>query len=413
MNRKQLIIILLAVGAFGYTGYQVSKLSERIQMIENKLGGSKKISCNEKDTINRVRRSVVRIVGGESEGSGFAIQKGGFILTNFHVIESEPSPKVILPGNIFETGEVIMADKDADLAVIKIKTDLPTLKFARLDWVHPAEELLAIGYPLGGELEGDSFVIRGSFARPAKDKKKSVQYILTDMTMIGGISGGPMVNICGEVVGINTSGLFLGGMGMAVSCDSIFEKCRNLSVSLDPLKDVQKMTFEPDKNPLEAVRCFYNYLKVRKMEKAFGQLSDNFVQGYSFEQWARGYRPMLDTSVIIIRPDRSVANRVYIKLSTKDLLEDEIVYKYFQGYWDVRKVDGRWLLWKPKIKEIKEPEREWFLDTEFIDEIEKFLKDQKLSDEYGPLMYGISQEPGNENLSLQELYNKAKEKEEK
>lgn len=408
MNKKQLIVILLAVGVFGYTGYQVSKLSNRIEKIEDKLGGSKKISCNEKDTVERVRRSVVRIVGGESEGSGFAIQKDGFILTNFHVVDTEPAPKVILPDNTFETGEVIMADKDADLAVIKIKRDLPTVKFARLGWVCPAEELLAIGYPLGGELSGESFVIRGAFSRNTKDKKNGVQYLLTDMTLISGISGGPMVNICGEVVGINTSGLFLGGMGIAISSDSILEKCRNLSALNNPLKDVKKMIFEPDKNPLEAVRCFYNYLKARRMEKAFGQLSDNFVQGYSFEQWARGYRPMLDTSVIIIRPDRSVANRVYIKLSTKDLLDDEIVYKYFQGYWDVRKVDGRWLLWKPKIKEVKEPEREWFLDTEFIDEIEKFLKDQNISDEYGPLMYGISKEPGNEYLSLQELYDKAK-----
>jgi len=409
-NLLKMFLAILLVGTFVYTGYEISRLSNRIQKIENKLGGPKKIACNERDTVEKVRRSVVRIVGGEGEGSGFAIQKGGFILTNFHVIASEPAPKVILPDNSFETGQVIMADKDADLAVIKIKKDLPAVKFARLDLICPAEEILAIGYPFGGGLPGESFVIRGSFSRSTKDKENGVQYLLTDMTMVSGISGGPMVNICGGVVGINTAGLFLGGMGMAVSSDSIIEKYRQMSVSKEPLKDVQKTVFEPNKNVLEAVRCFYNYLKARQMEKAFELLSENFVMGYSFEHWARGYQPLLDTTVGIIKPDKKIANRIYVKLSTKDLIDDEIVYKFFEGYWDVRQVNGKWLLWDPEIREIKDPEKEWFLDTELIEDIEKFVKKHKDAEEYKYEMYRISQEPGNEYLSLQELYDKAKEK---
>jgi hypothetical protein len=386
-------------------------LSCRIQRIENKLGGPKKIASNEKDTIDKVRLSVVRIIGGESEGSGFAIKKNGFILTNFHVIDAEPAPKIVLPDNTFETGEVIMTDKDADLAVIKIKKDLPVLKLTQMGCLYPAEELLAIGYPLGGELSGESFVVRGAFSRSANDKENKISYILTDMTMVSGISGGPMINICGEVVGINTSGLLLGGMGIAISSDSILERCQKMSESQDPLKGVHKITFEPNKNPLEAVRCFYNYLKARNMEKAFALLSDNFIRGYSFEQWAQGYRPMLDTSIITIKRDKKIANRICVKLSTKDLIEDEIVYKYFEGYWDVRQIDGKWLLWAPRIKEVKDPEEEWFRDTDRINEIDEFLKKRNEDlEKYKYDMYNIAQEPGNEELSLEELYNKAKEK---
>jgi len=406
----KVLISFIVVVVIGYMGYRIFALSERIQRVENKLGGSKRISCNEKDTVQRVRQSVVRIIGGEGEGSGFAINKGGFILTNFHVIDSEPAPKVVLPDNTFETGEVIMVDKDTDLAVIKIKKDLPVLKFARLASICPAEELLAIGYPLGGELSGESFVVRGAFSRSSKDKENGVQYLLTDMTMVSGISGGPMVNICGEVVGINTAGLVLGGMGIAVSSDSIFEKYQKMSTSKEPLKDVKKMTFEPNKNSLEAVRCFYNFLKSRKMEKAFELLSENFVMGYSFDYWARGYKPMLDTSVITIKSDKKIPHRILVKLSTKDLIEDEIVYKYFEGYWDVRQIDGKWLLWAPKIKEVKDPEKEWILDQDRISEIEEFVKKNKDAEEYKYDMYQIGQEPGNEDLSLQELCKKAKEK---
>jgi hypothetical protein len=411
MNKKQLIVAcILLAGIMAYTGYEIFRLSYRIEKIENKLGGSKKIACNERDTVEKVRRSVVRVVGGEGEGSGFAIRKGGFILTNFHVIASEPDPKVILPDNTFETGEVTMADKDADLAVIKIKKDIPAVKFARLSGMCPAEEVLAIGYPLGGELSGESFVIRGAFSRPAKDKENGLQYLLTDMTMISGISGGPMVNICGEVVGINTAGLFLGGLGIAVSSDSIIEKYKQMSASKDSLKDVKRTVFAPDKNALEAVRCFYNYLKARKLEKAFELLSQNFVMGYSFEHWARGYQPLLDTTIVIIRSNKDISNRIKVKLSTKDLVEDEIVYKYFEGYWDVRKIDGKWLLWDPEIREIKDPGKEWFLDTELIEDIEKFVKTHKDAEEYKYEIYRISQEPGNENLSLRELYDRAKVK---
>ena len=396
-------------GAFAYTGYEIYRLSNRIQKIENKLGGPKKIAYNERDTVEKVRRSVVRVVGGETEGSGFAIKKGGFILTNFHVIDSEPNPKVILPDNTFETARVIMADKDSDLAVIKIKKDLPAVSFARLGEMGPAEEVLAIGYPLGGSLPGESSVIRGSFSRSTKDKENGVQYLLTDMTMVPGISGGPMVNICGEVVGINTSGLLLGGMGVAISSDSIIEKCRQMSVSKDPLKDVQKIVFEPNKNALEAVRVFYNYLKARRLEKAFELLSDNFVKWHTFEYWAYGYRPLLDTTIVLIKPDKKITNRINVKLSTKDLIDDEIVYKYFEGYWDVRQVDGKWLLWEPRIREVKDPEQDWFIDQDIQKEIEEFAKTHEDFEKYRDEMYKTSQESGNDQLTLQELYDKAKE----
>ena len=393
-----------------YTCYEISRLANRIQKIENKLGGSGRIACNEKDTVEKVRRSVVRVVGGESEGSGFAINKGGLILTNFHVIESEPSPKIVLPDNTFETGQVVMADKDADLAVIKISKDLPVLKLARLDVISPAEEVFSIGYPLGGSLPGEASVTRGSFSRFIKDRKNGVLYLNTDMTFVSGVSGGPMVNISGEVVGINTAGLLLGGLGTAITSDSIREKCHQMIISKDPLKDVRKIIFEPNKNALETVRCFYNYLKARRLEKAFELLSDNFVKGYSFEHWARGYQPLLDTTIVLIKPDKKIANRINIKLSTKDLVDNEIVYKYFEGYWDVQQIDGKWLLWKPRIREVKDPDEDWAVDQDINKEIEEFAKTHKDFEKYRSEMYKIAIEPGNEKLDLQELYDRAKKR---
>lgn len=127
------------------------------------------------------------------------------------------------------------------------------------------------------------------------------------------MSGGPMVNISGEVVGVNAVGFVLGGMGMAISADSIREKWKKMAGSKDSLKDVQKIEFDPEKNPLEAVRAFYNYLKARKLEKAFTLLSKHFTKGYGFEQWVKGYAPLLDTSVVEIKPDKKIQNRIHVR----------------------------------------------------------------------------------------------------
>lgn len=356
----RILVFLLLLTGIGYAIFQINILNNRLEKIENKLGGPAKIECKEKDTVNKIRQSVVRIIGGESEGSGFAIKSGGLILTNFHVIEFEPSPKIVLPDNTFETGEVIMADKNADLAIISIDKDLPPVSWGNPKELEPAEELLAIGFPLGGNLVGESSVNKGSLAGRRRSKDVGVEYLQTDATLTEGVSGGPMVTVCGEVVGINTSGL--AGMGFAISSDSIKQKWLEMSLSKDSIKDVQKIVFDPDQSPLEAVKAFYNYLKVRKLEKAFALLSDNFKKGYSFSYWKKGYEPLLDTTVIKIEEDESKENRINIKLSTKDLVKDEIVYKYFEGYWDVREVKGSWLLWEPLIKEVSDPPFLWFYE---------------------------------------------------
>ncbi len=351
----KIIAVAAVLAAIACAAHRLTVLSNRLDKIETRL-------YTEKDTIERVRRSVVLIIGGEAEGSGFAIRKGGYIVTNFHVIEFEPCPKVVMPDGTFETGKVIMADKDADVALIKIDKDPPILSMTNLNKVEPAEELLAIGYALGGGLPGaaQTAVGQGIFSGCRRQKDAGVEYVQTNITLVPGMSGGPMVNAGGEVVGMNTAGFVLGGMGFAISSDTIKDKWKKMAGAKDPIKDVQKIAFLPQASPLEAVKAFYNYLKVRRMDKAFGLLSQHFVKGYSIEQWAKGYEPLLDTSILEIKRDKHIANRILVKISTKDLVDSEVMYKYFEGRWDVRKINGKWLLWQPKIKEVKEPGPKWF-----------------------------------------------------
>lgn len=354
-----LMIVVLIIGLI-YTTSKINVLNNRLERIETRLGGQEKIGCNEKDSIRKVRQSVVRIVGGEAEGSGFAIKDGGVILTNFHVIEFEPSPKVVLPDNSFDTAEILMADKNADLAIIKINKNLPVISWGDPKELNPADELLAIGFPLGGLLIGEASVNKGSLSGRRRSKDVGVEYLQTDTTLTPGVSGGPMINICGEVVAINTAGL--SGLGLGISADSIKQKWLEMSTADDSLKDIKKITFDDTTSAEFAVATFYNYLKVRKLEKAFEILSDNFKQGHSFDYWKQGYAPLLDTTIIKIVEEKDRENRINVKLSTKDMVEDEIVYKYFEGYWDVKNIDGKWRLWEPKIKEVENPDFFWFYE---------------------------------------------------
>lgn len=355
---------LIGLGVIALAGllFAVLKQGERINMIESRLGGPDRVNCNSADSVERVRNSVVRVVGGESEGSGFFIKRGGYILTNHHVIATEPTPKVILADGTFMTAQIRLADPDSDLAVLKVDADVPALPFSSVKWLRPAEELMVVGFPLGGMIAGEATVTRGAFSGLRYSKESGMIFVQTDANMTMGVSGGPMVDVCGEVVAVNAAGLF--GLNLGISADTIRRKLHQVAQSQEPVRDVRKLVLEPNASALEAVRAFYSFLKVRKLDKAFELLSNNFVRGYSFEHWAKGYQPLLDTTIVDIAPDLEVPDRVRVKLMTKDFVEDEIVARYFEGYWDVQKIDGKWLLWDPEIREVEEPDEPWFETTE-------------------------------------------------
>jgi hypothetical protein len=365
------VMVVFAMFLFGAL-YEVRSQDQRIRAIEGRLGGQDRAVCDPSDSVGRARQSVVRIVGGETEGTGFAIKEGGFILTNHHVIEFEPSPKVILSNGLFYTGKIVLTNKSADLAVIKIDRNLPIIPLRSAKWLKPAEELYVIGYALGGVISGEATVTKGLFSGLRYSEENDMAFIQTDASMMPGVSGGPMIDVCGEAVGVNTAGIF--NLNLGIAADTIRRKILASASDTNPAPDVQEFTFNPGKSPHESVRAFYNYLKARRLEKAFEVLSDNFVRGYSFEDWAQGYRPLLDTTIVDIAPDLEVENRIRVKLATKDLIGEDIVTRYFEGYWDTRLVDGRWLLWDPEIREIEEPGEEWHETTkEKVEQIREEL----------------------------------------
>jgi serine protease Do len=145
-------------------------------------------------------------------GSGAFVSSDGYIVTNNHVIEDADELVVALfDGREFEA-EVVGADPFSDLAVIKIDgDDFPTLSFGDSDELRVGQWVLAIGSPLSPDLSNTvtsgivSSLGRFSGAPDPRGRTTISNYIQTDAAVNPGNSGGPLVNLRGEIVGINSA----------------------------------------------------------------------------------------------------------------------------------------------------------------------------------------------------------------
>ncbi|MCX7933489.1 MAG: DegQ family serine endoprotease [Rhodovarius sp.] len=142
---------------------------------------------------------------GQSLGSGFIIDPSGLIVTNNHVIENATEVNVILQDNTTLRAEVVGTDPRTDLAVLRVRpaAPLPFVQWGDSDAAEVGDWVLAIGNPfgLGGTVTAGIISARGRDIRqgPFDD------FIQTDAAINRGNSGGPLFNMRGEVIGVNTA----------------------------------------------------------------------------------------------------------------------------------------------------------------------------------------------------------------
>lgn len=147
-------------------------------------------------------------------GSGFIISADGLILTNHHVVDDADEIKVRLTDNREFTGKVLGSDAKTDIAVVKIEAkDLPYLTMGNSDELKVGEWVAAIGSPFGLDNTVTAGIVSAKSRKLPSDQY--VPFIQTDVAVNPGNSGGPLFNMKGEVVGINsqifsTSGGFMG-----------------------------------------------------------------------------------------------------------------------------------------------------------------------------------------------------------
>ena len=158
----------------------------------------------------------------QSLGSGFIISQDGYILTNAHVVETAEEITVKLTDKREFKAKVIGADRRTDVALIKIDaTNLPAVRFGDPNRLKVGEWVLAIGSPFGFENTVTAGIV--SAKGRSLPQENYVPFIQTDVAVNPGNSGGPLFNLRGEVVGINSqiysrTGGFM-GLSFAIPID--------------------------------------------------------------------------------------------------------------------------------------------------------------------------------------------------
>ncbi|MHC4574738.1 MAG: Do family serine endopeptidase [Planctomycetota bacterium] len=164
---------------------------------------------------SRYRRSPQRKAYRPVSGSGFIVSVDGYILTNNHVVEKAEEITVTMKDGRDFAAKVVGTDPETEVAVVKIEVeDMPYLKLADSDMLEVGEWVIAIGNPFGLSHTVTAGIVSAkgrsglSFSGRAPEYQDFIQ---TDAAINFGNSGGPLINLDGEVIGINTAILGPGG----------------------------------------------------------------------------------------------------------------------------------------------------------------------------------------------------------
>jgi len=168
------------------------------------------------DLVDAVKNSVVTVYvttdAGSGFGSGFVYTDDGYIITNYHVIDGAKKITVMCPDGRQLEAKLIDGDELSDVAVILVNNlGIPKLAVGDSDALRVGESVIAIGTPVDTEYAGT--VTKGIVSGVKRKVRvyeeegylnKTMEMIQTDTTLNHGNSGGPLINMRGEVVGINT-----------------------------------------------------------------------------------------------------------------------------------------------------------------------------------------------------------------
>ncbi|MCG1041727.1 DegQ family serine endoprotease [Mycetohabitans sp. B8] len=165
-------------------------------------------------------------------GSGFILSTDGYVMTNAHVVDDADTIYVTLTDKREFKAKLIGVDERTDVALVKINAaSLPTVTIGDSDKVRVGEWVVAIGSPFGL----DNTVTAGIVSAKGRDTGDYLPFIQTDVAVNPGNSGGPLINMQGEVIGINSqiysrTGGFM-GISFAIPIDEAMRVAEQLKVN--------------------------------------------------------------------------------------------------------------------------------------------------------------------------------------
>ena len=168
-------------------------------------------------------------------GSGFIISADGYIVTNAHVVARASEVRVTLYDGTVLRGTVHSRDVLSDIALVKVDgcTDLPIARIGSSSALRAGQWVVALGSPLSLQNTVTAGIV-SAVARQASElglPQLRAEYIQTDAAINRGNSGGPLVNLAGEVVGVNTMKVAGAGISFAIPIDTAWQVVKQLRAS--------------------------------------------------------------------------------------------------------------------------------------------------------------------------------------
>ncbi len=202
-----------------------------------------------------------RIVS-RKQGSGVIVSSEGHIITNFHVIDGQSYIQVVLDDGTVETARLVGSDNMLDIAVLKIdvKEPLKPIPFGDSDQVQTGNFVMALGTPYGWTKTVTQGIVSG---RDRQMGSLGVNYIQTDATIHQGNSGGPLINIYGEMIGINSSVLAAGRtasgtLGFAIPSNLVLQAFKQICEHGRPMRGYLGIDFI---EPTPRIRELIHYVE--------------------------------------------------------------------------------------------------------------------------------------------------------
>lgn len=234
-----------SVAALGYVGDLFINSDNPVVDIADKVGKAVVgITSTTEVVVPDFFFNVERTQEVDGTGSGIIISEEGHILTNNHVIQNAKKLYVILHDGEKVEAKLVGTDPQSDIAVLKIDYDnLTVAKIGDSDKVRKGEFAVTIGNPLGHELAGTvNFGVISNVDRTLNIDGKALKLLQTDASINQGNSGGALVNMKGEVIGMNTAkvgGNLVEGLGFAIPAN-VFKPIAKELIETGKVKQPEK-----------------------------------------------------------------------------------------------------------------------------------------------------------------------------
>lgn len=337
-----IVLIYIAIGVMGYW------LATEPSYVEEIFG------CP-LSNISQAADSVVMIEGEQGVGSGFFVEKN-FIVTNNHVVDHNPITKILIGNQDLASGaRVVATDSLRDIALIKITnySDMPFLTGATRP-VIPIDEVYAIGYPLGRNLT----ISKGIVSALTLDDYDDRRFIQTDASIIPGNSGGPLVDICGKVVGMNTQTLQgQENAGFAIEYSQLNDRIQAMIKTAEGATP-QEIKLSYPSEQAEVVAKYYTTLSGGDILGAYNNFySSSRKAKLPYDNWSKGLEQTIFIRLVSVElSDKPNVINAHFYATERNIETWEWKTGEFEGTWTLIREGGLWRMNESNIKDITKPQ---------------------------------------------------------